>query len=144
MNHPESLEQQALMNWAGRVKLPPAPDVQPGSFIADYLFAIPNGGKRSPIEAGIMKAEGVKPGVSDLFLPLARQHRHGLWIEMKSDLGRTTPDQAAWLVRMKVAGYLGHIAFGWDSARRIIELYIGTRVILDGEEFGVMTVPAPL
>ena len=30
------------------------------------LFAVPNGGGRSRIEAGIMKAEGVTAGVSDL------------------------------------------------------------------------------
>ena len=33
------------------------------------LFAIPNGGARDPITGAMLKAEGVKRGVPDLFLP---------------------------------------------------------------------------
>ena len=33
------------------------------------IFAIPNGGARSPATAGRLKAEGVSSGVPDLFVP---------------------------------------------------------------------------
>src|SRR4051794_30465888 len=35
-----------------------------------WLHAVPNGGERSKAVAGMMKAEGVKPGVADIFWPV--------------------------------------------------------------------------
>lgn len=62
-----------------------------------WLFAIPNGGWRSKAQAGRLKAEGVKAGVADLFLPVGLQMgatwRHGLFIEMKTETGRSSPAQ---------------------------------------------------
>jgi hypothetical protein len=54
--HEESRLQRACVQWF-RLQYP-----------AHTLFAIPNGGKRNAREAGILKAEGVLPGVADLFL----------------------------------------------------------------------------
>lgn len=48
------------------------------------LFAIPNGGARSKIEAAIMKGEGVVPGVGDTFLMFGNSHYYGLFIEFKA------------------------------------------------------------
>ena len=45
------------------------------------LYAIPNGGARNAITGALLKAEGVKPGVPDLCLPVARGKYHGLYIE---------------------------------------------------------------
>ena len=52
MRHLESKLQQAMVKWF-RLR---HPDLM--------LFHIPNGGKRSPITAKILKAEGVLPGVA--------------------------------------------------------------------------------
>jgi len=46
-------------------------------------FAIPNGGKRDLREAANMKAQGVKAGVYDVFIPVPRGPWHGLFVEMK-------------------------------------------------------------
>lgn len=47
------------------------------------LFHIPNGGKRTKIEASRLKAMGVLPGVPDLFLALPLGGYHGMFIEIK-------------------------------------------------------------
>jgi len=60
------------------------------------LHAIPNGGSRHPAVAGKLKAEGVKPGVPDLHLPVARGVYHSLYIEMKTVKGRLSDAQRRW------------------------------------------------
>ena len=83
ISHPESELQRACVKWFRYQYFK----------LADMLFAIPNGGKRSPIEAAIMKGEGVRPGVADLFLMIPRHGHAGLWIEMKSESGKQTEYQ---------------------------------------------------
>lgn len=48
-----------------------------------FAFAIPNGGARDKVTASKLKAEGVKKGVADVFIPIAAHGCHGLWIEFK-------------------------------------------------------------
>lgn len=67
-----------------------------------FIFAIPNGGKRGggktvngvPLEAVIMKREGVTAGVSDLFVfsPFNNSSK-GLFLECKFDDGKQTDNQ---------------------------------------------------
>ncbi len=54
------------------------------------LFAVPNGGKRSPVEASIMKGLGVKPGVHDLVL---LWDRRAFLMEVKASNGVLSPKQ---------------------------------------------------
>ncbi len=60
------------------------------------LFSVPNGGCRNPIEAKIMKAEGVVPGVSDLILLVARKGFSSLCLEAKTDIGDQSDNQIIW------------------------------------------------
>lgn len=70
------------------------------------LHAIPNGGGRSKAEAGRLKAEGVKPGVSDLCLPVPNTAgKHGLYLELKKRGGTPSADQWDWLTYFHRAGY---------------------------------------
>jgi hypothetical protein len=73
---PEHELQAALVAW---IRIQQEPEW-------DLLFSIPNGGKRNPIVAVKMAAEGSKPGVSDLFWSIARAGYHGLYLETKVDL----------------------------------------------------------
>ena len=76
----EHEEQRELVKWF-RVTYRPV-----------RIFAIPNGGFRSRATAGRLKAEGVSPGVPDLFVPAWQ-----LWIEMKRLRGgRVSPEQRNW------------------------------------------------
>lgn len=123
MKHREDMEQCALMQWARITR-------HNGGVIADWLIAIPNGGKRNASEAARMKKQGVKAGVSDLFLALPSKQFHGLWIEMKapktntSPAGKPTQVQLDWLYRMAAAGYAAQLCFGWHSAKDVITEYL--------------------
>lgn len=123
MKHREDMEQCALTQWARITR-------HNGGMIADWLIAIPNGGKRNASEAARMKKQGVKAGVSDLFLALPSKQFHGLWIEMKapktnaSPAGKPTQVQLDWLDRMAAAGYAAQLCFGWQAAKDAITEYL--------------------
>lgn len=63
---------------------------------SSLLHHSPNGGRRNLREAARFKAMGTKAGFPDLFLAVPRGDMHGLFIEMKSERGRQTPEQRAW------------------------------------------------
>lgn len=125
--HVEHQHQVALINWASRVLLPAAADVEPGATIAWYLLAVPNGGRRAPREAARLKAEGVKAGVSDLLLPLRRDGFAGLWLELKAPKNKPTDSQYQWLRRMARAGYRAEWRDSWTDAAAVIADYVGVR-----------------
>lgn len=73
--------------------------------LTDWLFHVPNGGKRSGHEAAILKSIGVKPGVNDLVLPIACGGFGGLWIELKADKHSVlTDNQIAFHQRLREGG----------------------------------------
>lgn len=93
----------------------------------DYglIFAIPNGGQRSVITAALLKAEGVKKGVPDLFLPVPKGIYCGLFLEMKRRKGgRVSKEQVGWLANLMSRGYKCVVARGFDEAREAIEIYM--------------------
>lgn len=119
----EHAEQAALFAWAAlNVRTYPA---------LAWLFAIPNGGSRGDTErsarivGGRLKAEGVKPGVADVFLPHAAHGVHGLFIEMKrANGGVVSPEQSAFGAEMQRRGYGFAVAYGWQAARDILLSYL--------------------
>ena len=90
------------------------------------LFAIPNGEKRDVVTAARLKRSGVKAGVPDLMLPVAAQHWHGLFIEMKRrDGGTVSAEQATRLDALNAQGYLAVVCHGADEARVLLGFYLG-------------------
>lgn len=80
----EHQEQVVVIMWA-RLQVCIYPDLE-------LLHAIPN--ERVGLSQGKkFKAEGVKPGVADLSLPVARGGYFGLYIEMKVKPNRQTKNQ---------------------------------------------------
>lgn len=72
-----------------------------------------------------MKAEGVKPGVPDLCLPVPRAIWHGLYIEMKRATGGTvSADQIKWTDFLRRQGYYIAVAHGAEVAKQILRQYI--------------------
>ncbi len=89
------------------------------------LFAIPNGGHRSKATAGKLKAEGVKAGIPDLFLPVPRNGYHGLFIEVKVGRNKRERVQSLWHIQLMEQGYEVHTI--WDDAEwaiNVLDTYI--------------------
>ena len=110
--------QVALFQWAAAKSKHEIPELK-------LMFAIPNGGHRHIGVAKKLKAEGVKAGVPDIFLPVARFGYHGLFIELKTEDGRIQDNQKEWLNELALAGYFTYICHGVDEARELIEYYMG-------------------
>lgn len=71
-----------------------------------------------------MKRQGVKAGVPDLCLPVARQGHHGLYIEMKWGQNKVTKNQKQWLDDLQQQGYETTVCYGADEAIRVIKEYL--------------------
>lgn len=100
----ESTEQTRLFQWA-RMQQGRWPELR-------LLYHIPNGGSRHRLEAIHLKQQGVRAGVPDLCLPVARDGCHGLYVEMKrSKGGRVSPEQVA-------------VCQGWEMASEVILRYL--------------------
>lgn len=88
------------------------------------LYHIPNGGTRDAVEGRHLKQQGVKAGVPDLHLPVARGQYHGLYLEMKTEKGRTSDAQDWWIERLTAQGNFVEVCHGWESAVRVLEWYL--------------------
>ena len=120
-----------------RLKLPTEHDEQV-AFVAEFrlrwpdawIYAVPNGGKRSKAAAGKLKAEGVTPGVPDLPVPAWK-----LWIEMKRQKGRVVSKaQEEWRGHLEDAGHTVLVCRGRDDAIRQVMQFLDEQDAPEGEE----------
>ena len=125
----EHEEQVAVFEWA---------DLSTGQYPElKTLYAIPNGGKRHKAVAGKLKAEGTKPGVPDIHLPVARGGYHSLYIEMKFGKYTPTVHQANWLGYLKKKGHAVAVCWDFYATQDVLEWYLEqppTAVVLAGTE----------
>lgn len=106
----EHAEQQLLTEWLTLKKI--------------LFYAIPNGGSRHFLEAINLKKTGVKAGVPDICVPVARGTFHGLYIELKRKRNyKVSPYQKKWLEILNENGYCAKVAYGFEDAKSIIETY---------------------
>jgi len=111
----EHAHQVALFVWAS----------QQSDLRLKFMFAIPNGGLRQPATAMKLKAEGVKSGVPDIFLPVARSGYHGLFIELKRPKkSRLTKHQTMFAQFLLEMRYLVRVAYGFEQAKNFILEYL--------------------
>ncbi len=110
-----------------------------------WFHHIPNGGKRRKAIARQLKAEGVKPGVHDYFLPVARQGFHGLYVELKSMEGEESADQERFAAFVREQGYRAEFVWGWEAAWAVIADYLGipNRLLPSGLVAAPAHAPAP-
>lgn len=100
---PEGQEQAMLFKWCeAQMRVGNWPEL-------GMLFHIPNGGKRGKAEAGRFKAEGVKPGVPDLCLPVPTE-------------------QKEWGAKLSARGYCWMVCRGWEEARDVLTDYLEEKI----------------
>lgn len=117
----EAEEQRRLMIWA---------DLNAWKYpeLAS-LFHIANEGRRSRSTGANLKAQGMKPGVPDLCLPVARCGCHALYIELKRMKGgKPTKEQLEWINRLTKNGNMALVCCGWEQAAEVIEGYLQERL----------------
>ena len=110
----EASEQSALFEWAEYANNPEL----------RLMFHIPNGGSRNIVEAVNLKKQGVKSGVPDILLPVARKCYHGLFIEMKYGKNKISENQTNWIINLSKQDYLCKVCYGFEEARKVIENYL--------------------
>lgn len=88
------------------------------------LHATPNAAKRSKKLAAMMLAEGLRSGVPDLHLPVARCGYHSLYIEMKTEKGKTSADQDWWIQRLRAEGNMVNVCRSAEAGCRTLADYL--------------------
>ena len=105
----EDAEQRVIFQWAA-METAACPEL-------GLLYAIPNGGKRAIKTAVALKKQGVKRGVPDMCLPVARGGYHGLYIELKRPKGGVVSEtQKSWITALNTQGYKAIICHGAAEA----------------------------
>lgn len=112
--HTESNEQIAAMDWL-RLQHPD---------VALHTMHIGNERKSSYYAGYIMKRMGVLKGASDIFMAWPSGGYHGLFIEVKSQIGKPTPEQKIFLERMNAKGYHACLCYGADEMMSTITWYL--------------------
>lgn len=124
----ENGHQKALFQWAA-LATSTRPELK-------WLHSVPNGAHVSKIQAAMLVAEGLRSGVPDIFLDVARGGMHGLRIELKVPEVRNSKgtiekrkgvlslEQSHWICHYTDAGYMVRVAYGWLQAKEIIEEYL--------------------
>lgn len=112
----ESGNQEALFEWA-QYQIQDMPELE-------YMYHVPNGGKRDKATEVALKRQGVKSGVPDIVLPVPRGGFHGLYIELKVGKNKATKNQERWLEFLNSQGYYAIVCYGWQQAAQEIIKYL--------------------
>lgn len=128
----EHAEQSALLTWATlstgrRPELRLLFAIPNGSFLGDGVKRLASGKTVSlgAIRSRKLKAEGVKTGVPDLCLPVARGGFFGLYIEIKRVKGGTlSPEQKQWRQDLIEQGYHVTLCKGQPAAQQTLTTYL--------------------
>ena len=119
MLYKEDQDQMAFMEWL-RVAYPD---------VYDVAFAIPNSG-RTPQQGAKLKKLGVKAGVPDVMVCVAKGLWHGLFLEFKRAAtdtiakGIVSPAQKDRMAKLHARGYRCDVVYGIDEAMEAMISYM--------------------
>lgn len=132
----EHAHQAALFCWAAQYINSPHGVIRVKEALA-RMFAIPNGDQRgdgthkgAQIAGARLKAEGMKPGVMDIFLAYPSGGFHGLFIEMKKPgmqkkkNGGCSDEQMEFTNLLQTVAYDVRVCYSWEEARQTILHYL--------------------
>lgn len=123
MLKPEQIDHINIVNWFNYN----FPELEPDF----HHFA--NERKCSIAEGRTLKRMGVKRGVADFFLAIPVKEYSGLWIELKSNNGKLSPEQKLFLERKRQRGYQAVTCWGFEETKAIILIYLCDYVKNDRE-----------
>lgn len=92
-----------------------------------WMHHIPNGGSRSGREASSLKEQGVKAGILDLSLDVARGKYHGWKFELKKPGSKEKPSdlQDEYIEFCIDNGYYANWSNDFDDVKKSILWYLG-------------------
>ena len=123
-----------VANAMDKGEVPPANEPVPA---LEWIHAIHNQGHGDAVRGAHAKAEGVRSGVADIFLPWpvypnASQITCGLYIELKTPdkkpkvngKGGLSDEQISFGKYANSVGYCWKVCYGWREAADMIEKYL--------------------
>ena len=118
-------------------------DLTPIRMLQDFAYMVPNGTQlaggreRRGMAMANLKAQGFRPGVSDIVIALPQGDYHGAFIELKKEphtyggpkaiKSRRTairPEQRDWINLMLDQGYWASVAWGTEDFKRLVSLFL--------------------
>lgn len=80
---------------------------------------------KTSIQQGVLnKAMGYTKGTPDIFLPYPNKFYHGLFVELKTSKGKTSPEQQNVLSKLEELKYCTAVCHSINDAIEIIDKYM--------------------
>lgn len=114
----ERQEQEVVIKWI-EMQYP---------FLRNHTIYIMNEKKCSKFVGQKLNKQGRLPGASDLFIAYPTNKYYGLFIEMKSAIGKPTKVQLEFLDRMAKVGYFTCCCLGANNAITTIKAYLENKL----------------
>lgn len=111
-NLSEDSIQKTVMEW---VSLQPT--------LNGLVIHVPNEGRRTHNFGKNLKAMGMRAGVPDLFIMMARRGFNGAWIELKSKDGVLSTLQKKFIQDARAQNYYAEVCHTIEDAIKIIKWY---------------------
>lgn len=96
------------------------------------MHHIPQGGKRDSREAMSLKQQGVKAGILDIALDVARGGYHGLKLELKKPDGKIpkpSAEQASYIEFCEGQGYCCLVSNDFEHVKSVILSYLDGDIV---------------
>lgn len=76
------------------------------------------------IKMARLKANGLRVGVPDWSLPVARNGYAGMWIEFKAGKNKLSHAQAEYIDLLRAENHLVHVYYDWEKAAVAVKDYL--------------------